>query len=115
MDDINRSVAIVTPKQPFLDWTKLDDKEGLAEGVFQNMHADPHASLLPEYEDDDERQRVIEHFWPAIFESMLDSWSRDRSGWPRGRDFAMFEAWFDVRLCSVVEDLLVSEPLERLD
>jgi len=113
MDVINRSLAIVTPKQPFLDWTKRDDEDDLADGVFEELHEDPHTFLLPDYEDEQEQHRVLMHFWPMIFESMLDGWLRDPSGWPVNRDFAMFEAWFDVRTCSIVEDLYSDEPIRH--
>ena len=115
MDIVNRSLAIVTPKQPFLDWARQDDEEGLAEGVFEELLNDPHAFLLPEYEDDAEQRRVLKHFWPVIFESMLNGWLRDPDGWPQNRNFRMFKAWFDVRMSSMVEDLYATEPLELLD
>lgn len=115
MDTVNRSVAIVVPREPYLEWTRQDDATGIAENVFEAMHEDPHAFLLPEYMDDKEKEAMLEHFSPAIFESMLDGWLRDRGCWPKNRDYEMFKKWFEVRICSVVEDLFLSQPLQHED
>jgi hypothetical protein len=47
MDMLNRSAIILRPKQPYLEWTRLDDKDGLAEAVFKTLHEEPTVYLLP--------------------------------------------------------------------
>ncbi len=115
MNPINRSVAVVLPKKPFLEWARLGDDEGMAGSVLESMHEDPSAFLLPEFLDDDEREAMIEHFSATIFERMLDGWLRDSSGWPKNRDYKMFKEWFEVRVCSVVDDLFSGQPLVHED
>lgn len=110
---INRSAVIVKPKQSFLEWTKLDDKEGLAESVFNSLRKEPHVYLLPEYVDDTTQREVLEDYWAALFESMLAGWLRDPSGWPKRRTFQMFQEWFEIQMTSMVDDLDLDEPLEH--
>ena len=33
MDILNRSAVVLRPKQPYLEWARLDDEEGLAKDV----------------------------------------------------------------------------------
>jgi hypothetical protein len=85
--------------RPF--WTR-EDMEGL--GDEQSLY------LLPSWDDDTELRQRLQERWPAIFEAELDLWCRDRQLWPGPRDFAMFEAWFELRFFPLVEDL-GDEPL----
>ena len=112
---VNRAAIVVKPKQPYLDWTKLDDETGVAEEVFKGMHEDPHVFLLPEYEDDEAQRMILESVWPILFEEMLEGWLRDESAWPKDRTFAMFNEWFEVQMSSMVEDLYLDEDLGYVD
>ena len=112
---INRSAIIVKPKQPYLEWAKQDDAEGLAESVFESLRTEPHVYLLPEYEDPTSQQEVLEEFWPTLFEAMLAGWLRDPDCWPQKRTFEMFQEWFEIQMSSVVEDLYLDEPLESTE
>ena len=112
MDDlVNRSAIIVKPKRPFLEWAKKDDAEGLAEGVFETLREEPHVYLLPDYEAPVSQREVLEDYWPALFEAMLEGWVTDESMWPRKRTFEMFNEWFEVQMTSMVVDLDLDEPL----
>ncbi len=68
--------------------------------------------LLPEYEDPASQQEVLEEFWPALFEAMLEGWVRDEAFWPKDRTLGMFQEWFKIQMCSIVQDLDMDEPLE---
>ena len=48
MEMLNRSVVIMKPRRPYLEWTKTDDAEGLAESVIEDMRNEPQVYLLPE-------------------------------------------------------------------
>ena len=37
METLNRSAGVVEPRQPYLEWTRRDDAEGLAESVFETL------------------------------------------------------------------------------
>ncbi len=108
---LNRSAVIVKPLRPYLDWAKTEDAEGLAESVFENLRREPHVCLLPEYEDSKSQQEVLEKFWAALFEAMLEGWVRDEAFWPEDRTLGMFQEWFEIRMWSIVQDLDMDEPL----
>ncbi len=98
---LNRGVVIVRPKQPYLDWAAaLDDSE-----LVPDPNAEQTVYLIPSYGDDEEAWEILERVHPAIFENELYGWHTDEAAWPKGRDFAMFKAWFKIELHSVVEDL----------
>ncbi len=114
METLNRSVVIVKPRRPYLEWTKTDDAEGLAESVFEDMRNEPQVYLLPEYMDPPSQQEVLDEFWPSMFAAMLECWLRDEALWPKNRTRAMFDEWFEIQMCSLVQDLYLDEPLELL-
>ena len=112
---LNRSAVIITPLLPYLEWAKRDDDSGVAERVFETMRREPHVYLLPEYENPESERAVLEHFWPRLFAAMLGCWLTDETQWPKDRTHGMFRAWFEVQMCSGVEDLHRSEELIALD
>ena len=73
---------------------------------------EPHVCLLPEYEDPKSQQEVLEKFWAALFDAMLEGWVRDEAFWPEDRTLGMFQEWFEILMCSIVQDLDMDEPLE---
>ncbi len=115
MEILNRSAVIVKPRRPYLEWARRDDAEGLAESVFETLHAEPTVYLLPEYEDPPAEREVLEEFWPVLFEAMLEGWVTDEACWPENRTFEMFWEWFEVQMISLVQDLHLDEPLEYIE
>jgi len=57
------------------------------------------------------RTTVLEEFWPAIFEAMLEGWVTDESLWPTNRTQQMFQEWFEIQMSSMVQDLDCYTPL----
>ena len=106
---------VVKPRQPYLEWARRDDAEGLAESVFDTLHAEPTVYLLPEYGDPPAEREVLEEFWPVLFEAMLEEWVTDEACWPENRTFEMFREWFEVQMISLVQDLHLDEPLEYIE
>jgi len=80
---INRGVLIVKAKEPF----------------------DCTAYLIPEFEDDHERDRILKRLYPDIFVGQLNEWCTDEDMWPQKRTLALFKKWFELEFHSVVEDL----------
>ena len=115
MEILNRSAVIVKPRQPYLEWMRKDDADGLAESVFESLHEEPHIYLLPEWEDPSAQQEVLEEFWPSLFEAVLGGWLTNEDLWPKDRTLEMFREWFDVEMSSVVEDLHMDEPLGHIE
>ncbi len=114
MEMLNRSAIIVKPRQPYLEWCRQDDAEGLAERAFKTLNEEPTVFLLPEYEDPETQQEVLEEFWPHLFEALLEGWSTDERTWPQNRTFEVFQDWFEVHMSSIVQDLYLDEPLEYI-
>lgn len=98
---INRSVVIVRPRQPCLDWAAgLDDS-----GIVPDPGDEQTVYLIPQYEDDEDAWEILEEIYPYIFENELFGWHTDESAWPSERGFDTFKEWFSVELHAVVEDL----------
>ena len=53
--------------------------------------------------------------WPDLFAAMLNCWLTDEQQWPTNRTRKMFAAWFDIQMCSVVEDLHLDKALVDLE
>jgi hypothetical protein len=45
---------------------------------------------------------------PLLFEMELKDWNRDPSGWPEERTAEMFDDWFDIKVHSMLWDLVGS-------
>jgi len=103
---LNRSAFVVRAKQPFLDWLR-----GLPDPVDANLtladiNQEPTVYLLPVYEDDEERNRILARHFDLIFASELAGWWTKETDWPAQRDLRRFRQWFDVSDYSVIEDLV---------
>jgi len=108
---LNRGVVIVRPKQPYLDWAAgLDDS-----GIVPDPNDEQTVYLIPSYEDEEAAWEILAKVHPVIFENELYGWHTDEAAWPRGRDFAMFNDWFEIELHSVVEDLCDVEIVDEDD
>src|ERR1017187_4583923 len=102
---INRSVVIVRPKQPYIDWAaQLDDSE-----LLPDREGERTIYLIPEYENDDHAREILEDVFEEIFERELEGWHTDPTAWPQNLTFEMFTEWFDIEFHSVVEDLCAYE------
>ena len=115
MEILNRSAVIVKPRQPYLEWARRDDTEGLAESVFEGLRSEPTVYLLPEYEDPKSQQEVLEESWPDLFEAMLEGWVTDEASWPKNRTLEKFQEWFEVQMISLVQDLHRGETLQYIE
>lgn len=109
---INRCVLIVRAREPFLQWVK--SLPNPANITLEQMNRDTSAYLLPEYEDNHERDDLVEQFFDVIFEEQLGGWWTKKSDWLSKRDLALFKKWFTVEFHSAVFDL-ADGPLEEED
>ncbi|MFN4236447.1 MAG: VacJ [Vogesella sp.] len=111
MYEVNRSIAILKPRQPFLDWLKslpgsLDGQLELAQ-----LRADCNALLIPAADDYASAEDFVRRHYRTLFSAELADWCDDDAFWPELSP-ALFTAWFDVEIHSVLTDL-VDQPLER--
>jgi len=113
MTQVNRSLIVVKPKQPFLDWAL--SLEHFPEGLeLKQLRDDSTAYLIPEYELLEERMEILEWCAGFVFDEELRSWYTDESLWPAVRDLEIFLEWFDVEFHSLVFDLDNQSPLEHV-
>jgi hypothetical protein len=101
---LNRCLVIVTAKKPFRGW--LLSLPNPCDETIDEINDDPSAYLLPEFDDDEERDRILQEYFPMIFEDQLFAWWIQAEDWPQNRNFQMFKKWFDVEFHSIVEDLV---------
>ncbi|MFH1767385.1 MAG: hypothetical protein ABH826_04870 [Patescibacteria group bacterium] len=110
---INRGVAIIKPKQPFVDWAnQLPDAQW--EVLVKDFQDDCLAVLIPEYDNDEEAKRHINKMYVDIFNDELFGWCTNEKRWPKNRTRKMFWEWFDVEFHSVVIDP-TEEPILKED
>lgn len=103
MNTINRLVAIIKPKQPFLDYLEsLPDWD--MELTLDELRADCAAILIPEFGSNEQGLRYIEKIHKTIFEMQLNDWHTDDGVWPKNRSLKIFREWFDIEINSMVYD-----------
>ena len=78
MHTIDRFVAVVKPKQPFLDWLESQPDWDL-DMTLEELREDSNAYLIREYDSTDQAMRYIERNCKAIFEWELWNWYTDET------------------------------------
>lgn len=110
---VNRSVAIIKPKQAFLEWANSVSDEGHQFSIF-DLGVEYNVVLLPEYDSKEHAEAILKERCREMFEIELSGWIADASKWPENRDYETFLKWFDVEFHSMVfdpvEDRIEKEP-----
>jgi hypothetical protein len=104
MHKTDRSVIVVHPKQPFLDWVNRT-VERPSPVTMEELQDDCLVFLARQQDSFEETLAYIRSLKPRIFEMALASWTPDRSIWPRERTEELFDAWFQLQIYSKVCDL----------
>jgi len=104
VQDINRSVLIARAKRPLLTW--LQTLPEPTDTSLEEINRECTAYLVPEYDYETDVPDIIRDASQTVFEMELESWWRDQEDWPDTTDHALFLAWFDVEVHSVVHDLV---------
>jgi hypothetical protein len=105
MFQIDRSVAVIKPKQPFVDWANfVRDKE--EQYSISDFSIDCSVILLPVVDSDEHAEAFIKDMFQDLFELELSSWMADDETWPENLTYKMFLEWFDVEYHSMVFDSL---------
>lgn len=105
MYTINRLIAIIKPKQPFLDWLESTPSWDL-DLTLEYLREDCMALLIPEYGENEKALRYIERDCKWIFEMQLAGWYNDEAVWPEKRTLSVFRKWFDVEIHSLIYDVV---------
>ena len=105
MFQIDRSLAIIKPKQPFVDWANsvVDEEEQYS---ISDFSTDCSVILLPVVDSDEDAEAFIKDIFQDLFELELSSWIVVDDMWPENRTYKMFLEWFDVEFHSMVFDSL---------
>lgn len=115
---VDRSVAIIKPKQPFHDWLKSVPDQDMVDLSLDALRADCTAILLPEFDEPEEAVSHIDEIAEKLFRLELASWYEDDSLWPADLSLKAFWEWFDVEIHSTVLDSvdadLMNSPLGEL-
>jgi hypothetical protein len=97
MDTINRSVVIVRPRQAAIDWANTVFSFADA-GITVDLETeDPVVYLVPEIDDENDWQQILDEYWEMLFESSLSAYWTGSEAWPDDRSKDMFLRWFEVR------------------
>ena len=113
MSEINRSLIILRPKQPFLDWARsLDDESN--DLTLESLNEDSTVYLIPEIWQDSDQEGFLKTCHDILFEEQLEGWWMDEAAWPKERDLKMFLEWFEVEFHSLVFDLC-DEPIRIVE
>jgi hypothetical protein len=102
---VNRYVAILKPKQPFLDWLE-SQPDWDVEITLEEIRSDRCAYLIPAYALLDQAMRYIERNHKKFFEMELFGCYTDESMWPEKRTLSVFRKWFDIEIHSMIIDTL---------
>lgn len=105
----NRSVAIISPKVPFLEWAQQAYPTATAP---PGLPSQSRAYLIPRTDSDQDGRDYIQVECASIFGDMLADWNPDRATWPGNLDScALFTAWFDVQIVLAVRDMAPDEAI----
>lgn len=105
---VDRSAAVLKPRQPFLDWLSHlpgnDIKLSLDE-----IRSDCTVVMIPEVTEPEDGIAHIDDIADKLFEMELASWVEDESLWPQKRSLKLFWEWFDVEIHLGVLDSVAEE------
>ena len=101
------------PKQPYADWANSLDDDGPR---FECSEASDELTVFlgPDLDTFEEIAAFVEKHFDFFFEHWLNGWSLDPGQWPQRRTRRMFHDWFDVRIHTMVEDV-IEAPYELED
>lgn len=120
MKMLNRSAISVRLRQPFVDWiNSLEDSAG-EQVSLEEVNQEATTYLIPELEDEEALDDLIEERYLDLLENELFSWEEDESLWPGDIDRALFDEFVEVELSFMVFDLddqapLLSQVLDEVD
>ncbi|MFN7094245.1 MAG: hypothetical protein ACK4M7_02675 [Burkholderiales bacterium] len=102
---VERSVAVIKPKQPFLEWINSSFTELPQQLTLESIRIDCNSYLIPEIEEIEDGVNFIDEKYSDLFALELASWTEDESLWPANLNLKMFWEWFDVEIHPTAIDL----------
>ncbi len=108
---VDRSAAVLKPRQPFLDWlNNLPGNEIILS--LDEVRSDCTVILVPEVSEPEDGIAFIDDIADKLFEMELSSWVSEEKLWPQKRSLKLFWEWFDVEIHIGVMDF-VSEDIHN--
>lgn len=111
---INRLVAVIKPKQGYLDWmASLPGGDGsLIPSLEEARKQDCMAFLIPEFDLDEQAREYVLKVSKTIIELHCEAWDTREELWPKTMDRKLLKKWFDIEIHSEVLDTIRS-PIEQ--
>jgi hypothetical protein len=104
---VNRSLLILKAKEPCREWVaSLPGKNKI---TIRDINTGCRVYLIPEFEDDQQKDAILEKIYANIFVEKLFQWCIDDVKWPQNRTFALFNRWFEPEFYPVVEDTVEND------
>jgi hypothetical protein len=110
---INRTVAVLKPKQAFVDWVNSMPGDGPPMAI-EEIFDDCLCFLIPEYDTNEQALEFILKNAQPILEAELIGWDQSGDTWPDKLDRRLLQKFFDVEIHSEVIDMMKG-PIERED
>ena len=107
---VERSVAILKPRQPFLDWVNNSFDDLTQEITLESIRIDCNSYLIPEVEEIEDGINFVDEKFADLFALELASWTEDEYVWPTELTLKMFWEWFDVEIYPTMVDISSDEP-----
>ncbi len=104
MNSVNRSVILVKPKLPYIEWANSLDDDGPKLDI-EKPYDEYTIYLVDEIGYKGDIENVIKKQYAKIFEYELFSWHTSEEDWPQKRNLLTFRKWFSVEAHSDVIDL----------
>lgn len=101
MYEVNRSVFLLIPLDPFWNWLQTLPGNHLDGLTLEDIQADANSYLVRPCETADEVWDEIEARFEDIFAAELADWCEDESEWP-DLNADIFNEWFDIQLSTVI-------------
>ena len=111
MKMLNRSAISVKLRQPFVDWINSVSDSGEEEVTLDDVNQESTSYLIPELEEEEDLDNLLDERYLDILENELFSWEEDDSLWPEDIDRALFDDFIRIEPAFMVFDLDDQAPL----
>ncbi|MCC2645309.1 MAG: hypothetical protein K0R49_1161 [Burkholderiales bacterium] len=102
---VERSVAVIKPKLPFLEWVNNTFQDTPQPLTLDSIRIDCNSYLIPEMDEIEDGVNYIDDKFADLFALELASWTEDESLWPQAFTLKMFWEWFDVEVYPTAIDI----------
>lgn len=102
---VKQSIAILKPKQPFLDWVNKNFADTSTHLTLDSIRVDCNSYLIPEVNEIEDGINFVDDNFEELFVLELSSWSDDQNHWPVDRTLKLFWEWFDIEVHPTIIDL----------